>query len=214
MSFITVTTENQNRDTTMGRFSNRIQRALVVAAGMMGIVVDNALADDALWRALEDGGKVVLIRHAPVERGAAAGDPLLRDPSCRKERNLSETGRRYATLLGRRFKQHEVPIAEVLHSPYCRTTDTARIAFGDAQSVSYLSLLEVLDPDEATARTETLARVIGEFRAEGNLVLITHEPNIRAVSFELMKHLDALVIAPQGDDYEELGVLRFSASGP
>jgi phosphohistidine phosphatase SixA len=214
MSVITVTPDNQNGGTTMGRFSNRIQWALVVAAGMMGFVMHNALADDTLWRALEDGGKVVLIRHAPVERGADAGDPLLRDPSCRRERNLSETGRRYAALLGQRFKQHKVPLARVLHSPYCRTTDTAHIAFGDARSVSYLSLLEVLGADEAIARTETLSRVIGEFRAEGNLVLVTHEPNIRAVSFELMKHLDALVIAPQGDDYEELGVLRFSASGP
>jgi len=175
-------------------------------------MMQNASANDELWSTLKEGGKVVLMRHAPVERGPNSGDPLQRDPSCQKEKNLSDQGKEYAELVGQQFKEHEVPVSKVLHSPYCRTTATAQIAFGTAQPAQYLSLLEVFGPDEAAKQTETLNQIIGSFRGEGNLVLITHEPNIMAVSFELIKHLDALVFDPQGEEFEELGVIRFSGT--
>jgi phosphohistidine phosphatase SixA len=101
----------------------------------------------------------------------------------------------------------------VLHSPFCRTTDTANTAFDKASPAEYLSLLEVLEPAQAAQQTTQLNQVIESYKAKGNLVLVTHEPNISAVSFELIKHLDILVIDPNGDgEYTELGVIRFSAS--
>jgi phosphohistidine phosphatase SixA len=170
-----------------------------------------ANASEDLWDLLREGGKVVLMRHAPVERGAGTGDPLVRDPSCRIEKNLSQQGRRDAEAVGRRFSENKVPVSSVMHSPFCRTTDTAQLAFGRASPADYLSLLEVLDPDEAARQTDVLNQVVGSYAGDGNLVLVTHEPNIRAVSFELMGHLDFLVAEPMGDgEFEELGVLRFS----
>jgi hypothetical protein len=42
-------------------------------------------------------------------------------------------------------------------------------------------------------------------------VLVTHEPNISAVSFEIVRHLDMVIFEPKGGaDFEELGVIRFS----
>lgn len=172
-----------------------------------------ANASDDLWDVLKEGGKVVLIRHAPVERGAENGDPLLRDPSCKSERNLSTEGKRNAALVGARFEEHQVPVSKVLHSPFCRTADTARIAFGEATSADYLSLLEILPPEKASLHTDELSQVIDTYAGDGNLVLVTHEPNISAVAFELLRHLDLLVIDPKGEaEFEELGVIRFSES--
>jgi hypothetical protein len=55
--------------------------------------------------------------------------------------------------------------------------------------------------------------LIDTYEGDGNLVLITHEPNINAISFELVRHLDMIVIDPNGkDDYEELGIIRFSST--
>lgn len=189
----------------------RFAAAICTAVLLSFVLPDIANASDQLWEALKKGGKVVLMRHAPVQRGAGKGNSLLRDPTCKRERNLSEQGRRDAGSVGYRFRQHDIPIAKVLHSPFCRTTDTASIAFGKASPVEYLSLLEILEPDVAAKQTETLNQVIGSYAGAGNLVLVTHEPNINAVSFELMKHLDILVIDPKGgDEFEELGVIRFS----
>jgi phosphohistidine phosphatase SixA len=185
--------------------------SLFVAFLLLILTPHSVSASEALWDLLREGGKVVLLRHAPVQQGTESGNPLLRDPSCKKEKNLSQQGRRDAEKVGRRFSEQNIPVSSVMHSPFCRTRDTARIAFGKASPAGYLSLLEILDSDEAALQTEVLNQVIGSYSGAGNLVLVTHEPNIRAVSFELMGHLDFLVVDPSDDgEFEELGVIRFS----
>jgi len=82
-----------------------------------------------------------------------------------------------------------------------------------AQAAGYLSLLEILGPDEAAAQTRELSQVIGGSTGAGNLVLITHESNINAVSFEMMKPSDFLVLQLNGGcEFEELGVVRWIGS--
>ncbi len=184
---------------------------LCIAFLPMILTAHSAGASEALWGLLREGGKVVLLRHAPVQQGTESGNSLVRDPSCKNEKNLSQQGKRDAETVGRRFRDHEIPVSSVMHSPFCRTRDTAQVAFGKASPAVYLSLLEILDSDQATQQTEALNQVIGSFSDNGNLVLVTHEPNIRAVSFELIGHLDFLVAEPMGDGaFEELGVVRFS----
>lgn len=182
----------------------------LVPFGMLLVMPFTVTAAD-LWQALAEGGKVVLIRHAPVERGPGKGNSLVRDPSCKRERNLSREGRHDAETLRARLEARDVPIGKAQHSPFCRATDTAHILFDHASPADDLSLLEILPPDAAMAQSEALSRVIASHTGPDNLFLVTHEPNIRAVSFELMKHLDMLVLEPDGQgDYEELGVIRFA----
>jgi phosphohistidine phosphatase SixA len=120
-------------------------------------------------------------------------------------------GRRQAREIGSRFAEHQVPVSQAFHSPFCRTAETARLAFGEVNPVRYLSLLEILKPDEAERQTLAFSQIIGSYSGSGNLVLVTHEPNISAVSFELLKHLDLLIIEPRGgSEFEEMGVIRFS----
>jgi len=169
--------------------------------------------DDAIWEALQAGGKVLLLRHARIERDEGSADPRVRDPSCRAEAKLSAQGRQDAAELGRRFRAQQVPVSRVRHSPYCRTADTAVIAFTQASPAAFLSLIEGLPPDAAAEQTAQLQQVISAYAEDGVLILVTHRPNIAAVSFELLGHLDALVLAPDGaGGFDELGVLRFSSS--
>ncbi len=183
----------------------------LLSIGTFGTLPANA--DNAMWAKLAEGGKVVLMRHGSVQTGRGNGNSLVRDPSCREERNLSDEGRDEAREIGERFRKHNIPVAEVRYSPYCRTTDTARIAFGNGTEADFLSLLEVLGPDAASAQTAKLNEVIGSYNGKGNLVLITHEPNINAVSFEMMKTSDFLVLQPRGsNNFEELGVVRWAES--
>lgn len=172
----------------------------------------HAAADDVLWQALAAGGKVVLMRHGAVESGRGNGNSLLRDPTCLKERNLSGEGKAQARAVGQHFRSRNIPVAAVRHSPFCRTTDTARLAFGGGAAADFLSLREILDAEAAAAQTRELSAVIGGFAGPGNLVLVTHEPNIAAVSFELMQPADLLVLQPGGGaHFEELGVIRAGA---
>lgn len=190
----------------MFNFRALLASALFIAGGFGA---PPALANEALWQQLAGGGKVVLMRHGALMSGRGNGNSLLRDPSCKMERNLSSEGEAQARAVGKRFQARNIPIAAVRHSPFCRTTDTARIAFGTASPADYLSLLEILGPDAAAAQNKALSQVIGGHTGAGNLILVTHEPNINAVSFELMKPADFLVLQPQGGSaYEELGVIR------
>jgi len=167
-----------------------------------------SLERNELWLELAKGGHVVLIRHAPVVK---TKNPLVRDPSCQEERNLSVRGKTDARKVGQQFIKYNIPISEVFHSPYCRTADTAKNAFNRGVAKEYLSLLEVLTPVESTRQTSRLNNVIGSYAGKGNLLMVTHAPNINAISFDVVKHLDIIVFRPKGgDEFEELGMIKFT----
>lgn len=181
---------------------------IIFGAGIFHAAVTSANED--VWSALAEGGKVVLMRHSALNQGRGKGNSLLRDPSCKAERNLSSAGEREARTVGERFKERNIPIFDVRYSPFCRTADTAKLAFGKGIAVDYLSLSEILSPAEAAAQSAQLSRIIGSYTGQGNLILVTHEPNINAVSFETMKNSDFLVLQPRGGDkYDELGIVHF-----
>ncbi len=187
-----------------------LRTSLAAVSLLAGFLIAPAThADEGLWARLAEGGKVVLMRHASVSEGRNGGDSLLRDPSCKGERNLSDKGRQQAKALGERFRARNIPVEAVRHSPYCRTAETAKLAFGSGSETAYLSLLEVLSTDAQAAQTAQLNQVIGSYAGKGNLVLVTHEPNINAVSFEMVKPADFIVLQPKGGSgFEELGVVR------
>lgn len=174
---------------------------VVYGAGMTGAPA--AGANEAAWQKLAAGGMVVLMRHGAVRSGPGQGNSLLRDPTCKRERKLSAEGEAQARRIGEAFRARNIPVAAVRHSPYCRTADTARLAFASGAPADYLSLPENLD---------AAAAAVGSHAGTGNLILVTHEPNINAVSFEPMHHADFLVLQPLGgSDFEEVGVVQWDA---
>lgn len=182
-------------------------RRLAIAALLIMPIVTPAKADQALWAALKDGGKVVLMRHAAVERGKVSG--LRHVPGdCSQELNLSQAGRTQAKKVGESFRQHGIVIGDVLASPFCRTMDTAKLAFGKAKASEALRLLEALPPGQADQVTAQAMKLVGEYKGKGNLVLVTHEPNIIALAFETVEFGGMLVLAPKGaDQFDVLGKL-------
>lgn len=164
--------------------------------------------DGKIWEKLKNGGLVVLLRHTSVKEES---NGLLRDPSCLKERNLSEKGKKEAVRIGEMFTAKGVKVEQVLTSPYCRTTDTAKIAFGKGQPAEFLYVLEALPQEQAEANTEQLSQRIGSYSGKGNLVLVTHAPNINAVSFETVEKGAFLVLQPMGDsEFEEIGKINLA----
>lgn len=183
-----------------------LTRTLLPVLLLSALAVSSVMADEALWAALKDGGKVVLMRHAAVERGAS---PLQYTPGdCNQEMNLSQVGRAQAQKIGELFRKHGIPVGDVLASPYCRTMDTAKIAFGNAKPSEALRLLEALPPAQAEQITAQAMKLIGEYKGKANLVLVTHEPNIVALAFETVETAGIFVLAPKGaDQFDNLGKL-------
>ena len=81
---------------------------------------------------LEDGGKLIFIRHAYAP---GSGDPdnfNLND--CSTQRNLSNEGRNQAKNIGEFLKKNKIKIEKVISSEWCRCKDTSSLAFGSFET--------------------------------------------------------------------------------
>lgn len=88
------------------------------------------LNDLALVDALRGGGYNIYFRHVSTDWSQSddlrrAEDWLSCDPT--RMRQLSDPGRADAVAIGNAFRKLEIPVSEILASPYCRTVETARL---------------------------------------------------------------------------------------
>lgn len=154
----------------------------------------SARADERLWDLLKGGGQVVLIRHTITTPGA--GDPPgMRLDDCASQRNLTDAGRRHARRTGEEWRARKIPVERVLSSPWCRCLETARLAFGKAETSQALSNLfgryENREP-QVRALRELVSKT-----GKGNLVLVTHGSTISALT-GISPDTGEMVILSQG----------------
>src|SRR5205814_8221746 len=91
-----------------------------------------AQPDAALLAELRRAGYVLYIRHTSTELGQ--NDARVTGyEDCANQSNLTDKGRQEARAVGEHIKRLKIPVGRVLASPYCRTMETARLAFGKAQ---------------------------------------------------------------------------------
>ena len=91
-----------------------------------------AQVDPSVLSKLREGGYVLYMRHASTD--FSQNDANSRSyEDCANQRNLTDKGREEARTIGAHVKRLKIPIGAVLASPFCRTMETARLAFGKAQ---------------------------------------------------------------------------------
>ena len=126
-----------------------------------------------LFNQLEDGGKLIFIRHAYAP---GSGDPSnfnLND--CSTQRNLSEDGRKQAENIGKFFRNKKIKIDKVLSSEWCRCKETAQIAFKDFSTNSFLnSFYSSKFEKNKKKQINSLNDYIIKFKSNKNLILVTH----------------------------------------
>jgi len=122
---------------------------------------------------LDEGGKIIFIRHAYAP---GSGDPdnfNLND--CSTQRNLSEEGREQAKLIGKFFKENHIKVDKVLSSEWCRCKETAKIAFRNFSTNSFLnSFYNPLFAKNRNKQLKELNNYIETLKTNGNLILVTH----------------------------------------
>lgn len=146
---------------------------------------------------LREGGLVVAFRHAATDSGMDTTDDL---SDCSRQRNLSAAGRRAARAIGEAFRRLEIPVGRVLASPFCRTRDTARIAFGRVRPSRALLSVEFLDdPDAYDRGPAALKQLIGARpRRDANTILVSHGSAIDEATGVNPEEGEAVVLAPAG----------------
>ena len=88
-----------------------------------------AQPDAALVAKLRHGGYVLYLRHTSTDFGQNDARMTSYD-DCANQRNLTDKGRDEARALGAEVKRLAIPIGPVYASPFCRTRETAELAFG------------------------------------------------------------------------------------
>lgn len=125
-------------------------------------------------------GSVVLIRHALAP---GVGDPAafaLND--CKTQRNLNDEGRAQAARIGEFFRKQTVPVDAVWSSQWCRTRETADLAFPGVRvdKAAFNSFFG--EPDNAPAQTREAKALLDAWQGSGLLVVVTHQVNITAIT--------------------------------
>lgn len=138
-----------------------------------------AAAEEAAWQALREGG-IVLFRHAIAPGG---GDPPgFRLGDCATQRNLDDTGRAQARRIGNALRDAGIAVGAVLASEWCRTTETAELAFpGRVQAAPAFNSF-FADRGNAAPQTAMARAILLGWPGPGALFVSTHQVNITALT--------------------------------
>jgi broad specificity phosphatase PhoE len=137
---------------------------------------------DNMMERLRQGGLVILMRHAETTPGI--GDPDdFEIGRCETQRNLSGLGRDYARGLGERLRSGGVTIGRTLSSAWCRCVDTAKLMTPGLEvrvDPAFNSFFHDSGRARAAAATADARALMQSWKGPGNLLIVTHDVNIRA----------------------------------
>ena len=130
-------------------------------------------ANSEVITALQEGGKLVFIRHALAPGG---GDPKNFDlDDCSTQRNLDSNGISQAKKIGKFFKDNNIKIDQVFSSEWCRTQDTAKNAFKNYKTFNVLnSFFSSKFAKNKSRQIQNLKAFVKKWDSKKNIVFITH----------------------------------------
>jgi phosphohistidine phosphatase SixA len=144
---------------------------------------------------LRRGGYIIYFRHTATDFSKSDSGMQGYD-DCANQRMLSDEGRAAARMIGDHVRALRLPMGEVLASPYCRTMETAQLAFKRAEPKAEIRESEAGD-------YAGLKRLISMPVARGsNRWIVGHGTPFRAIAGP--PHLaegEAAVIKPGGSSW-------------
>ena len=155
----------------------RICLCLLICIHVPSSIAGASVAE--LIEALQAGNKIVYLRHAATDHSAR--DMQRNDlQDCSKQRNLSALGRQQAAHIGAAIRALDIPVGDVISSPYCRCKDTAQLALGRFTVNPDLQFSISKDRDESRRLGERLRQMMLEAdNAMGNTFFVGHTSNLR-----------------------------------
>jgi phosphohistidine phosphatase SixA len=172
--------------------------ALLVAGAWLVLAPSPARADDSVVeRALRSGGVAIFLRHGRTTPGV--GDPPgWKIEDCSTQRNLDAEGRAQAKRVGAWFSRKRIVPTVVRNSPWCRTRDTARLAFGRSQDWPALAnLFENRAPEKSNV--DEVRHYVAALDRGEIAVLVSHGSSISAFVGEYLAQGEAVVVRPERD---------------
>jgi phosphohistidine phosphatase SixA len=159
---------------------------------------EGPLSGARLVEALRDGGLVVYLRHTETTEGGT--DDPTKPSDCAAQRKLSEKGKQDARLIGEAFQKLDLPVGEVIASPYCRTRETAELAFDEVRTDPAMLPLPGVGAPGQDAAFDAAKQLVAEEPEDGTLtVLVGHISVIEPVTGATPEEGGAAVFRPDGE---------------
>jgi phosphohistidine phosphatase SixA len=173
---------------------------LMASAGLPAFAQNVNPSDAASWLELKTPGSIVLFRHALAPGG---GDPPgMRADDCSTQRNLSDEGRAQAGRIGKALREQNIQVQTVWHSAWCRTRDTAQLAFPELRAPTLRAepAFNSFFGDRSTepAQTQAARKLLLGWSGTGTLVVVTHQVNITALTDIVPQSGEGVVLRRQG----------------
>jgi len=191
----------------------QLARGILVTLLAAGLLVPGFSAaatgpdEAALVAALRGGGYNIYFRHVGTDwsqsdRLNQRGDWL--DCDAARMRQLSDSGRADARAIGTAIRKLDIPVAEVVASPYCRTMETARLmnlgpvqASTDVMNLRAASYFGGRDAIVATAR-----RLLSTPAPAGsNRVIVAHGNVAREATPVYPGEGEGVIFEPDGETF-------------
>ncbi len=135
--------------------------------------IQGSLASNDVISSLQEGGKLVFIRHALAPGGGDTENFDIYD--CSTQRNLNSVGIEQAKRIGQFFKDNNIPIEQVFSSEWCRCQDTAKNAFGEFKTFDALnSFFSSKFAKNRDKQMKDLKFFIKNWNGDQNIVFVTH----------------------------------------
>jgi phosphohistidine phosphatase SixA len=172
--------------------------------------LENSMNDTHLIYELRQGGYILYFRHGKTDHNTFDSD---REnlKNCATQRLLSEEGRKEMSWIGNTIRQLDINIGAVISSPYCRSIDTATLAFGGTEINS--DLKHTVTADEATMnyQAKMLQKMLSKIPAKQgtNDVLSAHTANLQEAAGIWPKPEGvAIVFKPKDDSFKYIATIR------
>ncbi|MGE7921273.1 histidine phosphatase family protein [Viridibacillus sp. NPDC093762] len=171
----------------------------------------------SLLDSLRKGGFIFYARHGEATVGRDL--PNINFQNCLTQRNLSEKGRRQAIYYGEILRFLRIPIKyPVAASPFCRTIETAQLAFGsgnvqvDPFWVEIYSLSDNLLCGDRQRILNGLQSVLESKPEEGRNTIIIAHSFPEGISLGQIPNLGTVIVKPRGigSGYEVVSQLSLS----
>jgi len=156
---------------------------------------------------LRAGGYILYFRHAATD--FTQNDARMTSfEDCPTQRNLTDRGRADARAIGAAIRGLGIPIGKVRANPFCRTVETAELAFGRAERTSVVRGGPAQPEDPA--RYAALRTLLGQPPASGtNDVIVSHGNPFHAVAGPpYLAEGEAAVIQPSGGEFRVVARIR------
>lgn len=147
------------------------------------------------------GGRIIYFRHTATD--FSENDSRMKSyEDCAGQRNLIDKGRDDARKIGLAIRALGIPLGRVVASPFCRTVETAELAFGRAEKWDEARY------GSATDQYAELRKLLGTRPEKANTVIVGHGNPFYSITAMRVAEGEIAVIRPMNGRFEISGRIK------